>query len=92
MIVNGSPDPRLINRPDPTLWNSYSARQVYLIGLERHSPTSGPAITFAGHIPNHDHYKSRCWPSAAALERSNRDATQHQASVTTQFGENTASR
>jgi Type ISP C-terminal specificity domain len=51
------PDARLINRPNPTLWNSYSSRQVYLTGLERHSPTSGPAITFAGHIPDHDHYK-----------------------------------
>jgi Type ISP C-terminal specificity domain/N-6 DNA Methylase len=51
------PDPRLINRPNPTLWNSHSSRQVYLTGLERHSPTSGPAITFTGHIPDHDHYK-----------------------------------
>lgn len=51
------PDARLVNRPNPTLWNGYSSRQVYLTGLERHSPTSGPAITYTGHIPDHDHYK-----------------------------------
>src|SRR6266540_1464365 len=43
------PDARLINQPNPTLWNTYSPRQVFMTGLERHSPSSGPAITFAGH-------------------------------------------
>ena len=70
------PDPRLINRPNPTLWNNYSSRQVYLTGLERHSPTSGPAVTFAGHIPDHDHYKGSFAGRVRPLW-SDRAATQH---------------
>lgn len=51
------PDARLINRPNPTLWETHSARQVYLTALEAHSPTSGPAITYTGLIPDLHHYK-----------------------------------
>lgn len=51
------PDARLINRPNPTLWNVYSPSQVYLTALEAHSPSSGPAITFTGLIPDLHHYK-----------------------------------
>lgn len=51
------PDARLINRPNPTLWNAYSPRQVYLTALEAHSPSSGPAATFTGLIPDLHHYK-----------------------------------
>jgi hypothetical protein len=51
------PDSRLINRPNPTLWNVHSPRQIYLTALARHSPSSGPAVTFTGYIPDHDHYK-----------------------------------
>ena len=51
------PDNRLINRPNPTLWNAYSSRQVHLTALERVSPTSGPAITFTSLIPDLDHYR-----------------------------------
>jgi hypothetical protein len=40
------PDVRLINQPNPTLWNAYSSRQVYLTALERVSPSSGPPVTF----------------------------------------------
>lgn len=53
------PDARLINRPNPTLWNAYSSRQVHLTALERISPRSGPAITFTGHIPDLDHFHGR---------------------------------
>ena len=51
------PDARLINQPNPTLWDLYSPRQVYLTALEAHSPSSGPAITFTGLIPDLHHYK-----------------------------------
>ena len=51
------PDARLINQPNPTLWNAYSDRQVYLTCLKRVSPTSGPAVTLTGLIPDLDHYK-----------------------------------
>lgn len=51
------PDPRLINQPNPELWESHSDRQVYLTALLAHSPTSGPALSFAGHVPDLHHYK-----------------------------------
>jgi hypothetical protein len=67
------PDARLINRPNPTLWNTHSARQVYLTALEAHSPSSGPAVTFTGLIPDLHHYKGSfggrahpLWRDAAA--------------------------
>jgi hypothetical protein len=53
------PDARLINRPNPTLWNAHSLRQVYLTALYRMTPSSGPAITFTGLIPDLDHYHGR---------------------------------
>jgi hypothetical protein len=51
------PDNRVINRPNPELWRSHSARQVHLTALARTSPTTGPAVTFTGLIPDLDHYK-----------------------------------
>lgn len=53
------PDARLINRPNPALWKGYSPKQVFLTALERVAPKSGPAITFAGVIPDLDHYNGR---------------------------------
>jgi len=53
------PDARLINQPNPALWNAHSARQVYLTALERVSPSAGPAVTFTGLIPDLDHYNGR---------------------------------
>jgi len=67
------PDNRLLNRPNPTLWNSHSGRQVYLTALMQHSPSSGPAITFTDLIPDLHHYKGSfggrafpLWSNAAA--------------------------
>jgi hypothetical protein len=51
------PDNRLINQPNPELWESRSERQVYLTALDAHSPTAGPALTFTGLIPDLHHYK-----------------------------------
>ncbi|MBR1235191.1 N-6 DNA methylase [Bradyrhizobium sp. AUGA SZCCT0182] len=51
------PDGRLINQSNPTLWKAYSPRQVHLTALEAHSPSSGPAVTFTGLIPDLHHYK-----------------------------------
>jgi len=53
------PDSRLINQPNPELWESRSDRQVYLTALSRTSPTAGPAITFSGSVPDLDHYSGR---------------------------------
>lgn len=51
------PDNRLINRANPTLWNTYSPRQVYLVALEDPAPSSGPAVTFSSLIPDLNYYK-----------------------------------
>lgn len=66
------PDKRLINRPNPTLWAAHSNDQVYLTGFNRHSPTSGPAVTFTALIPDLHHYKGsfggRAYPLLADVE------------------------
>ncbi|MGQ0685364.1 type ISP restriction/modification enzyme [Bradyrhizobium sp.] len=51
------PDARLINQSNPTLWKTNSSKQVFLTALEAHSPSSGPALTFTGLIPDLHHYK-----------------------------------
>ena len=51
------PDNRLLNRPNPTLWEAHSDQQVYLTALMRHSPVGGPGVTFTSLIPDHDHYR-----------------------------------
>ena len=51
------PDNRLLNRPNPTLWGGHSGSQVYLTALMQHTPTSGPALTFTGLIPDLHHYR-----------------------------------
>ena len=51
------PDNRLINRPNPTLWASASDRQMVLTALSRTSPSSGPALTVTGLVPDLDHYR-----------------------------------
>jgi hypothetical protein len=51
------PDARVINQPNPTLWDTYSNYQVFLTAIEKSSPASGPALSICGLIPDHDHYK-----------------------------------
>lgn len=51
------PDKRLLNQVNPTLWEGHSTRQVYLTALTRTSPSSGPAVTLTGLVPDMDHYK-----------------------------------
>ncbi len=73
------PDNRLLNRPNPTLWNVHSIRQIYLMALRAHSPTSGPAVTFTGLISDLDHYNGRggrCFPlwADAAVSKPNLQA------------------
>jgi hypothetical protein len=53
------PDNRLINRPNPELWETHSDRQVYLTAPEDRSPSSGPALTFTALIPDLHHYNGR---------------------------------
>ena len=51
------PDVRLINQPNPTLWELHCNDQVYMTALHRHAPSGGPAVTFCAAIPDLDHYK-----------------------------------
>jgi hypothetical protein len=51
------PDKRLINQPNPTLWGLRSDSQVYLTAPHDTSPSSGPAVTFTGEVPDIHHYK-----------------------------------
>lgn len=68
------PDNRLINRPNPTLWESRSDRQVFLTAFTEESPTGGPSLTVTGLIPDIHHYKGSfggrvypLWLDAAGL-------------------------
>lgn len=51
------PDSRVINRPNPVLWERHGPRQIYLTALLRTSPTSGPAISFTSLLPDINHYR-----------------------------------
>jgi predicted helicase len=68
------PDIRLLNRPNPTLWEAHSPRQIYLTALNRTSPSGGPSATFTACIPDLDHYSGRggrafpLWADAAATK------------------------
>ena len=69
------PDPRVITQPNVALWESYSDKQVFLTALMAHAPTSGPALTFTGLLPDKHHYKGSfsgrvfpLWRNSAATE------------------------
>jgi Type ISP C-terminal specificity domain len=50
------PDARIINQPNPTIWNSYSDKQVHLTFLHAHANTMGPSLTLTAHIPDLNHF------------------------------------
>jgi Type ISP C-terminal specificity domain/N-6 DNA Methylase len=66
------PDKRVINQPNPTLWSARSQHQAYLTAPNQSVPSSGPAVTFTGEIPDAHHYHGRggrvfpLWLDAAA--------------------------
>jgi predicted helicase len=76
------PDYRLINRPNPGLWEGYTEKhQVYLTALSRTAPRNGPAATVTAIIPDLDHYRGSfggrvfpLWKDAAAHEANVSDA------------------
>jgi hypothetical protein len=53
------PDNRLINRANPTLWDSASDKQVFLTAPHDRTPTAGPSLTLSGGIPDLHHYHGR---------------------------------
>ena len=74
------PDYRLVNRPNPTIWETHSAAQFYLTAPHDRTPTNGPALTFTALIPDLHHYHGRggrafpLWANAAATEPNVRPA------------------
>lgn len=69
------PDIRVITQPTAELWASRSDRQIYLTAFLEESPSSGPALTFTGEIPDLHHYKGSfggrafpLWRDAEATE------------------------
>lgn len=68
------PDARLINRPNPNLWDTYSRQQVFLTAPDDQPATSGPALSICGLIPDLHHYNGRggrvlpLWRDAAATQ------------------------
>jgi Type ISP C-terminal specificity domain/N-6 DNA Methylase len=53
------PDNRVINRPNPELWESRSEEQMYITAPSDRSPTTGPALTVSSLIPDLHHYNGR---------------------------------
>ena len=75
------PDNRVINRPNPQLWERHGEQQVYLTALTRSAPKNGPALTAISSIPDLDHYRGSfggrvfaLWRDAAATETNVTDA------------------
>lgn len=68
------PDKRLINRPNPSLWDSYNSQQIYLTAPMDREPSNGPGLSAAAAIPDLHHYNGRggrvfaLWKNAAATE------------------------
>jgi hypothetical protein len=53
------PDIRIMSRPRPQLWSQLSDQQVFATAPEDLSPTSGPALTLTGLVPDQHHYHGR---------------------------------
>jgi hypothetical protein len=53
------PDKRLINRPNPKLWEHYGPKQVYLTAQMDRAPSNGPGATLCSIIPDLHHYAGR---------------------------------
>lgn len=53
------PDTRLINQPNPKLWEVFSESQVYLTAPDDRSPENGPSLTFSAVVPDVHHYNGR---------------------------------
>lgn len=68
------PDKRLINRPNPKLWERFGKAQIHMTTVTRISPKNGPSTSFLSSIPDLDHYHGRggrvfpLWKDAAATQ------------------------
>lgn len=52
-------DARLLNQPNPTLWQSLGQQQVFITAPQDREPTGGPALTCCCLIPDVHHYNGR---------------------------------
>lgn len=68
------PDARVINQPNPSLWDSYSEQQILLTAPMDRTPKNGPGLSAVAAIPDLHHYAGRggrvfaLWKNAAATE------------------------
>ncbi len=68
------PDNRVINQPNPGLWQGYSRKQIHLTAPSDRSPSVGPALTFTALVPDLHHYNGRggrafpLWRDSAATD------------------------
>lgn len=68
------PDARVINQPNPGLWTGFGRSQIYFTAIMDRGPTSGPAVTISGPVPDLHHYNNRggrvfsLWKDAAATQ------------------------
>ena len=69
------PDGRVINRPNPSLWENFSTQQVFLTALHRTSPSVGPGVTFTALVPDLNHYKGSFGGRVYPLWADNQAAT-----------------
>lgn len=53
------PDTRVINQPNPALWDAHGSDQVYVTAPMDRSPTDGPALTATATMPDLHHYAGR---------------------------------
>ncbi len=67
-------DARVINQPNPSLWDDFSKLQLFLTAPHDRTPTSGPALTVSALIPDLHHYNGRggrafpLWADGAATQ------------------------
>jgi len=54
-----APDARLLNRPNPTLWEARRASQVFIVEQHSHPFADGPAMQFSQLIPDVDYFNNR---------------------------------
>lgn len=65
------PDDRVLDMPRPRLWQVDGPHQVYVTELHTEAIRRGPALTFAGHMPDIHHYKGSAGGRTLPLYASN---------------------
>ncbi|MGW5723940.1 type ISP restriction/modification enzyme [Amycolatopsis sp. NPDC003865] len=53
------PDSRFHHRPSPSLWYTYSGKQICVVEQHAHPVTAGPALIFSALIPDMDFHSGR---------------------------------